>query len=156
MDTALIKTSGKSGERYEVSSRRISDIASRIATFCKGADLIVIEGPSFRSVPTSIWERAGLFYRCLEYFTDSSTTFAVAPPPQKKSAKKWASGSGAASKETVMDCLVNVFGDFYAPSFDVSYALALAVMGAHHLGDIAPKGNDRLRALKGVQWPSNL
>lgn len=83
LDTALIKTSGKSGERYEVSSRRISDIASRIATFCKGADLIVIEGPSFRSVPTSIWERAGLFYRCLEYFTDSSTTFAVAPPPKK-------------------------------------------------------------------------
>ena len=55
-----------------------------------------------------------------------------------------------------MDCLVNVFGDFYAPSFDVSDALALAGMGAHHLGDIAPKGNDGVRVLKGVQWPPNL
>ena len=150
LDTALIKTSGKSGQRYEVSSRRITHIASQIATFCTGADLIVIEGPSFRSVSTSIWERAGLFYRCLEHFADSSIPFAVAPP---KSAKKWASGSGTASKEAVMDCLVNVFGDFDAPSFDVSDALALAGMGAHHLGDIAPKGNNRIRALKGVQWP---
>ncbi len=150
LDTALIKTSGKSGERYDVSSKRISDIASRIAAFCVGADLVVIEGPSFRSVSTSTWERAGLFYRCLEYFAGSAIPFAVAPP---KSAKKWASGSGAASKEAVMDCLVNVFGTFNAPSFDVSDALALAGMGAHYLGDIAPKGRNRVLALKGVQWP---
>ena len=152
LNTDLIKTSGKQGVPYRERAERISDIASQIAAFCIGADLVVIEGPSFRSVSTSIWERAGLFYRCLEYFADSATPFAVAPP---KSAKKWASGSGAASKEAVMDCLVNVFGTFNAPSFDVSDALALAGMGAHYLGDIAPKGRNRVLALKGVQWPQN-
>ncbi len=149
LDTSLIKTSGKADVPYRERAERIIYIVDGIATFCAGVDLVVIEGPSFRSVSTSTWERAALFYRCLEHFTNNSTPFAVAPP---KSAKKWASGSGTASKDAVMDCLVNVFGDFDAPSLDVSDALALAGMGAHHLGDIAPKGRGRVSALRGVQW----
>lgn len=149
-DTALIKTSGKADVPYRERSGRITHIASGIADFCAGADLVVIEGPSFRSVSTSTWERAALFYRALEHFLGAGIPFAVAPP---KSAKKWASGAGNAGKEAVMDCLINIFGDFDAPSFDVSDALALAGMGAHYLGYIAPKGNNRLCALKGVQWP---
>ncbi|WP_311525326.1 crossover junction endodeoxyribonuclease RuvC [uncultured Varibaculum sp.] len=149
LDTSLIKTSGKAEVPYRERSRRITHIAGGIATFCDRADLVVIEGPSFRSVSTSTWERAALFYRALEHFLDAGIPFAVTPP---KSAKKWASGAGNAGKEAVMDCLVNVFGDFEAPSFDVSDALALAGMGAHHLGDIAPKGRGRVSALRGVQW----
>lgn len=149
LDTALIKTSSKADVPYRERSERITHIASGIADFCAGADLVVIEGPSFRSVSTSVWERAALFYRALEHFLGAGTPFAVAPP---KSAKKWASGAGNAGKQAVMDCLVNVFGDFTVPSFDVSDALALAGMGAHHLGDIAPKGKGRVSALRGVQW----
>ena len=149
LDTGLIKTSSKADVPYRERSGRIIHIASGIADFCAGADLVVIEGPSFRSVSTSVWERAALFYRALEHFIGAGIPFAVAPP---KSAKKWASGAGNAGKQAVMDCLVNVFGDFTAPSFDVSDALALAGMGAHHLGDIAPKGKGRVSALRGVQW----
>jgi len=149
LDTALIKTSGKAEVPYRERSQRITRIAGGGATFFAGANLVVIEGPSFRSVSTSTWERAALFYRTLEHFLGADIPFAVAPP---KSAKKWASGAGNAGKEAVMDCLVNVFGDFDAPSFDVSDALALAGMGAHHLGDIAPRGRGRVSALRGVQW----
>lgn len=149
LDVALIETAGKKEEPYWVRAKRIASIAEKISAFCAGADLVVIEGPSFRSISTSIWERAALFYRCLEYFGDLGIPFAVASP---KSAKKWACGSGVASKEAVMDCLVNVFGAFDAPSFDVSDALALAGMGAHHLGDINPEGRGRVEALSGVQW----
>lgn len=149
LDTALIKTSGKADVPYRERAGRIVHIADGIATFCAGVDLVVIEGPSFRSVSTSTWERAALFYRALEHFLASGIPFAVAPP---KSAKKWASGAGNAVKGAVMDCLVNAFGDFDAPSFDVSDALALAGMGAHYLGDIAPNGRGRVSALRGVQW----
>lgn len=89
--------------------RRLRVIRRGVETACKGADAIVVEGPSFGSRFGKSHERAGLWWVTIERLEAVTTAgIAVIPPA---SLKMFATGNGNASKDEVVAAARYWFGD---------------------------------------------
>lgn len=111
----------------------------------------VVECPSYGSAraSSSLWDRAGLWHRMVGALINDRVPVAVASPTV---VKKWATGSGNAGKAAVASAITRLMPAMVLPAPDTAAALALAPIGAHHLGWGA-FSQARMQALKKVPGP---
>jgi len=151
LDVQTIKSSGRKNDTLRQRRERIYQIASRVAQFAAGAELSVIEGPSFLSQGGSNWDRAGLWWSVVDLLMLEPIDIAVAPPTV---VKKFAAGKGNADKTAVAGGLVRLWGEACKASNDNEYdALTLATMGAQRLSlPGVPSRAHHAAALASVAW----
>jgi Holliday junction resolvasome RuvABC endonuclease subunit len=146
-----IKSTGRKDDTLRQRRERIYQIASSVARFAQGAQLAVIEGPSFMSKGGSNWDRAGLWWSVVDLLMLEPIDIAVAPPTV---VKKFAAGKGNADKTAVAGGIVRLWGERCSASNDNEYdALTLATMGAQRLGiPGVPTRAHHEAALASVAW----
>lgn len=134
---------------------RMEAIAASVVGWCKGADLVAIEGPSFASQGGSSWDRAGLWWWVVSILQTLETPVAEVPPTVLK---KWATGKGQAKKTAVAVAISRMWPEVATQDDNDSDALCLATMGAQQLNAIKPPVGGypmyRLEALGKVKWPN--
>jgi crossover junction endodeoxyribonuclease RuvC len=133
--------------------RRIRDIVDRIHAWapCELTTLAVIEGPSYSSTGTSTWDRAWLWGAVIDRLLADDIPVALAPPAVRA---KWATGSGVAGKSPVAVHLSRMWPDVDPGISDDEWdALALASMGAQHLGLLSVEQARHREQLGKVAWP---
>ncbi|TMR91279.1 hypothetical protein [Nonomuraea basaltis] len=118
-------------------------------------DLIVIEGPSYRSNDPSAFDRAGLWWDLYHHFTVMNLPVAVVPPTVRA---KYATGKGGAGKGAVIDAVARRFPDFETGGDDnVCDAIVLMALGRDQLGHpIVRMPESHRAALGSVAWPDTL
>jgi hypothetical protein len=98
----------------------------------------------------SAWDRGGLWWLIVDGLLDRDIPVAVCPPQCRA---KYATGSGAARKQAVMDWAAARYGVTLRRD-DEADALILRAMGLHRLGyPLAPVPDRHAGALDGVAWP---
>lgn len=134
---------------------RMAWLRERILNHTRGADLVVVEGPSYgsQSGQAGHHERAGLWWLVTHAWWKADQRFAVAPP---KSVKKFATDNGNAGKDAMLLAAARRFPNFDGDN-NACDALWLAALGAEHLGVpmVAMPQAHRV-ALAGVAWPVSL
>lgn len=142
------------GEQPTLAQRsiRLRKLAGQITQLCVGADLVVVEGPSFASSGAGTWDRAGLWWLVTARLTGAGLQVVEIPP---SSVKTYATGKGNADKDGVLAAvvlryqhLVTVTGN------DEADAVVMAAMAARwigqHIEESLPQTHQR--ATKGVRW----
>jgi crossover junction endodeoxyribonuclease RuvC len=116
-------------------------------------DLIVVEGPAVMAKGGSNWDRAGLWWLVLDPLLEAGVLVAVAAPTV---VKKWAAGKGTADKAAVAVGVSRLWPDVDGQNDNEWDALALATMGAQHLGLPVPSRAHHADALAKVEWPADI
>lgn len=139
-------------------------IAERNTRLCELADSIVecaghpddcriavVEAPSYGSVGGSTWDRAGLWWMVVSRLMRKDVPVVIVPP---KTRALWATGSGASGKAPVAVHLSRLWPDIDPGVTDDEWdALALASMGAQHLGWMPIELARHREQLAKVVWP---
>lgn len=136
--TTHVGRTGRRGETFRERSERIATAANQILDYVPDSSIVVIEGPSYRSVSTSTWDRAGLWNMIMTQCFSRGCTVGVIPPVVNK---KFLTGTPTATKTLMVLCASRVFGKSLETD-DEADALALALMGAHHYGWFADPNRD--------------
>lgn len=139
------------------SDRIVSQCRAVIAIIDHGLDgdqpdLAVIEGPSYGDNMPSNHDRAGLWWGLYSTLRARKVPVAVVAP---KTLKSWATGTGNASKTLMASTVRAWWPAITIRNHDIADAAALALAGAHRLGDPIPfePKQRQLDALDGVAWP---
>ncbi|MDX3559042.1 hypothetical protein PV729_46625 [Streptomyces europaeiscabiei] len=133
---------------------RLAFIIDRVTEHIGGADLVVIEGPSFGGgVAHRHEDLAGLRVMVRHACWRRGIPYAVVPPSCRA---LYATGKGSGSKGAVRDAVRTRYGvECDGPGrYDQADAYTLLAMGLHHLGwplSVVPDNNRR--GLDGGQWP---
>lgn len=122
--------------RPDGSSRftRMRWIKAAVMEHARGADLVVVEGPSFASPSTGQaghHERAGLWWFVMDGIDAAGLRWLEVPPT---TLKKYATGRGNAGKDEVLAAAVRRFGHIEVRGNDEADALWLAAIGVDLLG----------------------
>jgi crossover junction endodeoxyribonuclease RuvC len=144
---------------------RFDYLVERIGKAVRGATLVVIEGPAY-GVPAAqagkAHERAGLWHYVAFDLWFHGTPVAVVSPSGRA---KYATGTARSNKVAVLSEMRRRFPTLLIPGDDAADALALAAMGARHLGfpvDHVEPDSDadvkveraRTAAFNAVRWPT--
>lgn len=143
------KTQPTVPERYE----RLQAIRDLNLPVVRGrlADLAVVEAPSYGSVGGSTWDRAGAWWFVVGRLLSGDAPVVIVPP---KTRALWATGSGASSKAPIAVHLSRMWPDVDPGISDDEWdALALASMGAQHLGWLPVELARHREQLGKVVWP---
>jgi crossover junction endodeoxyribonuclease RuvC len=111
---------------------------------------VVIEGLAYTRTTGHATSRAGLWWLTVDALDQAGIAYAVVTPTCRA---RYATGRGNAGKDDVIREITKRFGWFDGGN-DEADALALAAMGADHLGEPwvdMPKANRA--ALDAVEWP---
>lgn len=134
---------------------RLAWIIERVSEHIAGADLVVIEGPSFGGgVAHRHEDLAGLRVMVRHACWRRSIPYAVVPPSCRA---LYATGKGSGSKGAVRDAVRARYGvECDGPGrYDQADAYTLLAMGLHHLGwPLAIVPDTNRRGLDGAQWPT--
>lgn len=109
---------------------RLAHIREHVARWCAGADVVVVEGPSFGSTTGMQHERGGLWWMITHDLWEARIPYAVVPPA---SLKKYATGAGGgpkSGKDQVLAAVIRRYPAVPVDGNDVADALVLAAMGA--------------------------
>lgn len=139
---------------------RIDEIADTAVEHAKGADLVVVEGPSLgQSRQAGEHGRAGLWWLIIWRLWARNITVVEVTPA---GVKRYATGKGGASKDDVLSAVIRRYPHIDVNGNDEADALILAAMGARHLGhplelgltsgNILPKTHRA--AMDAVHWPN--
>ena len=130
--------------------RRLRVIRRGVETACRGADAIVVEGPSFGSRFGKSHERAGCWWLVVERLEAVTTAgIAVIPP---KSLKVFAVGNGNAEKAEVVRAARYHFGDRIQGD-DTADATFCAAAGYAALGEpLVQLPPEHTRGLASLVW----
>lgn len=137
---------GKRNETWSQRSARISSLCEQVISYVEPGSYINVEGPSYGSVSSSTWDRAGLWHAVVGAALAKNCSIAVTPPVN---AKLWLAGHTGAGKAFMIHCAREMSGLDITVD-DEADAYALAMMACHKLGIIDEP--DRVGALKGVAW----
>lgn len=137
-------------------SIRLRKLAQQIVALAVGADLVLVEGPSFGSSGAGTWDRAGLWWLVVGRLTGAGLQVVLIPP---SNVKTYALGKGngpGTDKDAVLAATVRRYLDLAeVTGNDVADALIMAAMGCRWIGqpiEPTPMPNSHTRALKGVDW----
>jgi DNA polymerase III epsilon subunit-like protein len=135
---------------------RLAFLVDQAVTFIRGADLVVIEGPSFGGgVKHRHEDLAGLRVMVRHACWRNGVPYALVPPSCRS---LYAAGKGNASKPEVLAAVAERYGiqPDGAARFDEADAYTLTAMGLHFLGQpLAPVPDHNAGGLTGCQWPTN-
>jgi Holliday junction resolvasome RuvABC endonuclease subunit len=129
---------------------RIHYITDTIAHLADGAQLVVVEGPSLGSRDGHIWDRAGLWWTVAHRLTHAGIPIVEIPPTVLK---KFATGKGNAVKTAVAAAITRLWPTVEPRNDNEFDALALATMGAQHLGIDVPTRAHHADTLTKITWP---
>ncbi len=131
---------------------RLAHLKAAILGRVNGADLVVVEGPSYGSQAGQAGhhERAGLWWMVTHALWKRDVPLAVAPPA---TVKRFACGKGNASKDDVLVACCRRF-EWFSGGNDESDSVWLAAMGADWFGQpMAQMPAANRKALDGAAWP---
>jgi len=153
--TGVVKSAGKRDDSLSDRGTRISLIVSGVRSLVDrtGAQLAVIEAPSFNSRFGSAHDRSGLWWRVVHMLDTRDIPVAQVTPMQRA---KYGTGKGNADKKTVHAAVQKMYGrpDLPIKTNDEADAVLLAAMGARHLGKPCDVINDwQAEAMVKVVWP---
>lgn len=151
--TLVIRTKGRRDDTLVDRWMRLEHILDELRTDTYGPfDLAVIEAPAHSTPGGSTWDRAALWWRIVSELLDSRTPVATVAPTTRL---KWATGSGRAGqgKAGVVAAMVRMWPDVDAQTDDEWDALAMASMGAQHLGWMPATRAHHRECLTKVRWP---
>jgi crossover junction endodeoxyribonuclease RuvC len=130
---------------------RLRWIRGAVMGYTRHADLVVVEGLAFGSQTGQHLTRAGLWHLVMDRIDAAGIPWAQVIPG---TLKRYATGKGNASKDTVLAAVVRRFPVVEVTNADQSDALVLAAMGADHLGHpLVPMPATHRAALDAVAWP---
>ena len=134
---------------------RLAFIVEQVTDHIRGAELVVIEGPSFGAgVAHRHEDLAGLRVMIRHACWRRGIPYAVIPPSCRA---LYATGKGSGSKGAVRDAVRTRYGvECDGPGrYDQADAYVLLAMGLHHLGwPLAVVPDINRRGLDGAQWPT--
>ena len=152
----VIETKGKKGATLWERRVRLRTIADSIEQIIYQdnlqPNLAVIEAPSYGSMHGSQHDRSGLWWMVVEMLMSFGIDVGSVPPQTRA---KYATGKGNASKDAVLVAVVKAFPDLPIENNNVADAVALAAMGARHLGfalDDDTTTQAKLEAMGGAAW----
>lgn len=129
VDTAVVKTKPDDGS-LKSRANRLETIAAAVMSFCKAADLVVIESPSYSSGGRGTWDRAGLWWWVVSVLLLTDTRMIEVSP---KARAKWATNSGNSGKNAVAVAIGRMWPEVQLTDDNDSDALVLATIGAQLL-----------------------
>ena len=138
-------------------SLRLRRLAGGIVDRCVGADLVVVEGPSYGSEGAGTWDRAGLWWLVVARLTGAGLPVVEVPPSNVKMyALGKGSGAGTGKDEVLSAVIRRYLPVVEVPGNNEADALVLAAMGARFTGAPIEPGGDlpvaNLRAMTTVRW----
>lgn len=145
---------GKRGEPFTMRGDRIDELVSDVLADCQGADLAVLEAHDFGvKVSASSHDRSGVFWIVVRELRRLGTEVAQATP---QTLKQYATGSGNASKDSVLVATVRRYPTIHVMTNNQADALTACSMGVRHLGlaPIETAWNHTMEhAMTKVEWP---
>lgn len=157
-DTWTRLSTGRRSDTLTDRRDRLAGIRGDVVSWASGADLVVVEGPSFGSVGGSSHDRSGLWWMVVERLVAAECPVVVVAPTTRA---KWAAGSGRADKAAVARAVTRMWPQ-WEPGIvgkleDQADALALASIGCHLLGLTPfPMPKWRVEALSKLEVPETL
>ena len=154
-----VKSKGRKGDNLAQRRDRLYVIANEIVDWVEGdgADLVVIESPSFGSKFGSPHDRSGLWWIVVNALRANECPVAEVAP---QSRAKYGAGKGNAKKDVVFAHVLERYSDLSSQRIandDIADAVILAAMGSRHLGfpveEDMPEAN--LDAMGGAKWPTS-
>jgi crossover junction endodeoxyribonuclease RuvC len=129
--TDRIKTQPTKDATLEDRDERLWTIRARVLDHATGADLVVVEGPSYGSTTPGQHERSGLWWLVVDaLFRRRKRVVEVAPATRIR----YALGKGRGDKDDVLSAVIRRYPHVDVNGNDEADALILAAMGARHLG----------------------
>lgn len=132
-------------------SDRLNTIVGQVCVLAAGADLVVVEGPSFgQARQGGQHDRAGLWWLVVNALHANNLCVAEVPPATRA---RYATGKGNAPKDGVLAAVIRRYPDIDVTGNDEADALILAAMGARSQGcpiDDLPKAH--VAAMDAVRW----
>lgn len=154
VDTIVSK--GHRGDSLDDRTMRLAQIREGVVDWIYGgamkvpALLTVIEAPvSVRHPGGSTWDRAGLWWQIVGTARHYGPVVTVSPTTRAK----WATGNGRADKAAVAAAMTRYAPQVQLDNSDEADALALAYMGAQHLGFGLACSAAQYACLRSVTWP---
>lgn len=140
-----------------VRSLRLRKLAGQIVETCIGADLVVVEGPSYASEGAGTWDRAGLWWLVVGRLTGAGLNVVEVPPSNVKMYALGKGGGAGTGKDEVLAAVIRRYLPVVqVPGNNEADALVLAAMGARFTGaPIEPGGTipaAHTKALDRVRW----
>lgn len=133
-------------------SRRLRTLAGGITERCAGADLVLVESPTYSGKTTgSAHDRAGLWWLVVGRLTGAGLNVVEV---ELHAIKMYATGRGNADKDAVLAAVIRRYPHVEVTGNDEADALTLYAMGARFTG--APMERDlpktHLRGMDRVAW----
>jgi crossover junction endodeoxyribonuclease RuvC len=130
---------------------RLDTIARRVQSLARGVELVVIEGPSYASKGSSLFQIAGLNEVVRFMLYRMGVPYVDVPPG---TLKKWATGSGAAKKVDMVVTARERYGLCGTTDDNESDAYLLWAMARHAYGEpVREPTKYQTEALGKVNWP---
>lgn len=138
---------------------RQTRIAHEVIAAVELGGLVVVEAPSHGSKFGNPHERAGLWWRVVQYLVRAAEDAGgVVVPVAPKTRAKYAAGSGNADKRQVLAAVNERMPFAHVRDHNLADALALAAMGWRSLGrpidGVATRPMDE--AMRAVRWPGEM
>ena len=132
---------------------RLADISGQVTDEVDGADLVVIEGPSYGSNTGSQHDRSGLWWSVVSNLIEHGQAVIEVSPHQRQ---QYATGRGNASKDQVLAAAIKRYPLWDITGNDIADAVILTAIGARAVGraleDSLPQTH--LRALDKLRIPT--
>lgn len=130
LDLSLTATGVSDGITYadvlepkRMGHARLCWLTDAIKEYCEGVDVAAIEGPSYNSKGGQSHERAGLWWMVAHHLAINGIPYLVMPPT---SLKKYATGTGGASKDQVLATVVRRYPHLPVDNNNAADAVVLA------------------------------
>lgn len=152
-DVQRIESKGKATATLAERSDRLTKLRNQITKVSLGADLVVVEGPSFgQARQGGQHDRAGLWWLIVEELIFSGLPVAEVSPGGRA---KYATGKGNSKKDDVLAAAVRRYPDVPILGNDIADATLLASMGSRHVGRPVEASLPlaHLAAMDAVRWP---
>jgi crossover junction endodeoxyribonuclease RuvC len=152
---ATIHTEGHKLDGLTSRNVRLRQIRDDVLDWCRGADLVVIEGPIYGKLNAgSAHDRSGLWWQIVARLLWLDIPVAEVPPANRA---KYATGKGTAPKELVLIETVRRFPRFDITNNNEADALVLMAMGYDATGYPLSVMPDKHRAaLTAINWPEQV
>lgn len=134
-DIDRVQSKGTKQDTWNDRSARLFNLTNEIQKRILPADLVVLEGPSFKSQSTSSHDRSWFWGKVFDRIAAAEVPIVVVPPT---SVKKWATGKGNADKDDMMLAAARMWPAIEGIKNDTADALALAGIGMQLLSGPCP------------------
>lgn len=134
---------------------RQTDVAHDVLAHVEPGGLVVVEAPSHGSRFGNPHERAGLWWRVVQYLVRRGDLVATVAP---KTRAKYATGDGNADKRRVLAAMPARYPFVTVRDHNLADGLALAAMGWRALGSPVEAVHEKAmdEAVRVVRWPSEM